>query len=395
MTTARPSIRAVDLASSDDPYPAYAQMRAQGDVIRGEFGQWLVVRHDVVSALLRDPRLASHFPASFIRMTLGDGPASTFPQRIALTIDPPTHTAIRRFLGPALGTPVIRAMEPSVRALVHQMLAPAVHTGQLDLAQELAIPLPVTVVCRLIGVPDHDRDEVVPRVIELARVFDAANLVPGELEIVDKAVSWLRDYVGAQLREARPDPAGNLAQRYAASPTIDLAEIVDNLLFLFHAGFETTMGLISNGCAALLAHPAQLARLRREPSLVSAAVDEFLRFDSPIQNAIRVAREPIEIGGHKIRPGRSVMLILGAANRDPAVFERPDELDLARTINPHVGFGGGLHHCLGTALARLMGEIVFHALATRFTSIEHNGAAVRRRHGSLRSFERLPLAFQE
>jgi cytochrome P450 len=398
VTSARPVIQAIDLAGSEDPYPAYANMRKQGPVLRGEFGQWLVTQHETVSLLLRDPRLASHFPPDFIRLTLGDGPASTFPDRIALTIDPPDHTAIRRFLGPALGTPVIRAMTPAVQALIDEMLEPAVQTGQFDLARDLAVPLPVTVVCRLIGVPDSDRDEVVPRVIELAKVFDAANLGPGEREIVDSAVAWLRDYIAALLRDASPDKSGTLAQMYAAEPAdsrASVADIVDNLLFLFHAGFETTMGLLSNGCAALLANPEQLTRLREDPSLVRTAIDEFLRFDSPIQNAIRVAREPIEVGGHKIRKGRSVMLLLGAANRDPAVFSHPDELDLGRNPNPHVGFGGGLHHCLGTALARLMGELVFQTLATRFSSIEHSGTAARRRHGSLRSFENLPLAVKE
>jgi cytochrome P450 len=231
-------------------------------------------------------------------------------------------------------------------------------------------------------------------VVELAKVFDAANLRPGERDPVDRAVHRLRGYVADLLDAARPDPAGTLAQRYAALPAGERpgrSDTVDNLLFLFHAGFETTMGLLSNGCAALLAHPVEFDRLRAEPDLVRTAVDEFLRYDSPIQNAIRVAREPIEIGGQRIRRGRVVMLLLGAANRDPAAFDRPDELDLRRSPNPHLGFGGGLHHCLGTALARLMGELVFRALATRFRSVERDGPATRRRHGSLRSFERLPL----
>jgi cytochrome P450 len=151
------------------------------------------------------------------------------------------------------------------------------------------------------------------------------------------------------------------------------------------------MGLLSNGCAALLAHPGQLSRLREEPALIGTAIEEFLRFDSPIQNAIRVARAPIDIGGHRIRPGRPVMLLLGAANRDPGAFAEPDTLDVGRSPNPHLGFGGGLHHCLGTALARLMGELAFRTLVTGFTEIGHDGPAVRRRHGSLRSFEHLPL----
>ncbi|MEU5724790.1 cytochrome P450 [Micromonospora sp. NPDC047738] len=391
---ARPRIAAVDLACADDPYPEYERLRAQGPVVRGEFGQWLVVDHAAVSALLRDGRLASHFPREFIRLTLGDGPAAEFPSRIVLTQDPPEHTRARRFLGQAFGLPRVRAMTPAVTALVADLLAPARDAGRLDLVAELAVPLPVTVICRLIGIPDADRAEVLPRVIDLARVFDAANLQPDERGGVDAAVAWLREYVTDLLRDA---PAGDatLAGMLAAAPAEergDVAGIVDNLLFLFHAGFETTMGLVSNGCMALLEHPDQLDRLRRDPTLVRSAVDEFLRFDSPIQNAIRVAREAVEIGGHKIRAGRSVMLLLGAANRDPAVFDRPAELDLSRAPNPHLGFGGGLHHCLGTALARLMGELTFTALATRFRDLAADGDARRRQHGSLRSFERLPLA---
>ena len=391
---ARPRIAAVDLACSDAPYPEYERLRAQGPVVRGEFGQWLVVHHGAVSALLRDGRLASHFPREFIRLTLGHGPAAEFPTRIVLTQDPPEHTHARRFLGQAFGTPRVRAMTPAVAALVEGLLAPARDAGRLDLVTDLAVPLPVTVICRLIGIPDADRDQVLPRVIELAQVFDAANLKPDERDGVDTAVAWLREYVTALLRDATPGDATLAGMFAAATPEErgDVATIVDNLLFLFHAGFETTMGLVSNGCVALLRNPDQLDRLRRDPTLVRPAIDEFLRFDSPIQNAIRVAREPIEIGGHKIRTGRSVMLLLGAANRDPAVFDRPAELDLSRTPNPHLGFGGGLHHCLGTALARLMGELTFTALATGFRDIAPDGDALRRQHGSLRSFERLPLA---
>lgn len=395
-SAARPRIQAVDLASADDPYPQYERLRQQGAVVRGEFGQSLVTRHATVSALLRDARLASHFPPDFIRLTLGSGPAAQFPERIVLTNDPPLHTQVRRFFGAAFGTAAVRAMAPNVSELVDTLLRPALDTGRIELVGDVAVPLPVTVICRLIGIPDADKDEVLPRVIELAKVFDAANLTVDERGLVDEAVTWLRDYVSALLTTAHPDQT-SLAARYAHQPPsdrLDLPVVVDNLLFLFHAGFETTMGLLSNGCAALLAHPDQLARLRATPALVSSAIDEFLRYDSPIQNAIRVARETIELEGTKIRAGRSVMLLLGAANRDPGAFDDPTRLDIGRSPNPHLGFGGGLHHCLGTALARLMGELVFAALTTRFRDLALAGPAHRRRHGSLRSFERLPLALR-
>ena len=214
MTVARPRIQAVDLASADDPYPEYARLREQGAVVRGEFGQSLVVSHAAASTLLRDGRLASHFPPAFLRLTLGDGPAAGFPGRIVLTQDPPDHTALRRFLGRAFTVPAVRARTAEVHALVGALLAPALDTGRIDLVADLAVPLPVTVVCRLIGIPDTDRDAVLPRVVDLARVFDAANLAPGELAEVDAAVTWLRDYVGGLLREGR----SGLAAMWAADP---------------------------------------------------------------------------------------------------------------------------------------------------------------------------------
>jgi cytochrome P450 len=167
---------------------------------------------------------------------------------------------------------------------------------------------------------------------------------------------------------------------------------IDNVLFLLHAGVETSMGLVSNGCAALLRHPHQLTRLRAEPGLVPVAVEEFLRYDPPIQSSTRVAKEPIELGGHKIRTGRAVRLLLGSANRDERVFADPERLDVTRHPNPHLGFGGGVHHCLGSALARQVGGAVFDRLVRRCAVIEPAGPPVRRLHASLRSFAHLPVA---
>jgi cytochrome P450 len=390
----RPRIQAVDLASAADPYPAYARLRATGGVVRGEFGQWLVTRHADASALLRDHRLVSEFPRDFIRLALGGGPAGDFLHRIVLTRDPPVHTRLRRFLGLAFGTPAIRALRVSVAALVDDLMETALDRRRFDLVDAIALPLPVTVVCRMIGIPDGDQPEVVPRVIALARVFDAANLTVDQRDGIVVALTWLRTYLAGLLsqRDGTLDET-TFAGLYArAADPIDVDEFIDNLLFLFHAGFETTMGLIPNGCVALMENPGELARLRADPSLVPTAVDEFLRFDSPIQNAIRVAGEPIEINDIKIRKGRSVMLLLGCANRDERAFVEPDRLDVGRRDNPHLGFGGGLHHCVGMAVARLMGELVFDRLIRRCASIEPDGAGLRRPHGSLRAFEHLPIA---
>lgn len=394
--TARPHLSAAFLATKDDPYPAYAELRARGPLIRAELGQWLVTGHGAVSALLRDGRLESRMPAEYTRLTLGDSPGVDFLNRIVLTRTPPDHTWLRRFIGRALGTPAVRRLHDRIAAATDALLEPALDRGRLDVVTELAVPLPVGVVCDLIGIPTGDRPEVLTRVVALAKVFDAANLTPADLTDINTALPWLHDYLGDLLATRRASPGGpTLAGMYweeSASDRLAVADFVDNMLFLFHAGFETTMGLVSNGFAALLDHPEQLRRLRADPALVPSAVEEFLRYDAPIQNVIRVAREPVEVAGQKIRAGRTVLLLLGAANRDEEVFRDAARLDVGRDPNPHLGFGGGLHHCVGTALARLMSVVVFERLVGRVAVLGPAAPAVRRRHASLRSYDHLPLA---
>ncbi|MER5454729.1 cytochrome P450 [Micromonospora sp. NPDC002389] len=393
--TARPHLSAAFLATQDDPYPAYAQLRERGPLSRAELGQWLVTGHSLVSTLLREGRLESRMPPEYMRITLGDGPGAEFLDRIVLTRTPPDHTRLRRFIGRALGTPVARRLNGHIGAAADALLDPALERGTLDVVTDLAVPLPVGVVCDLIGIPAEDRPEVLTRVISLAKVFDAANLTPADLHDINAALPWLHDYLGELLSTRRDEPGGpTLAGMYweeSATDRLSVADFVDNMLFLFHAGFETTMGLVSNGVAALLAHPDQLRRLRADPGLVPTAVEEFLRYDAPIQNVIRVAREPVEVEGVKIRAGRTVLLLLGAANRDATVFADAERLDVGRDPNPHLGFGGGLHHCLGTAMARLMSVIVFERLVRTVEILGPAGPPVRRRHASLRSYDQLPL----
>ncbi len=393
--TARPHLSAAFLATQDDPYPAYAEFRARGPLSRVELGQWLVTGHTAVSTLLRDNRLESRMPPEYTRLTLGDGPGVEFLNRIVLARTPPEHTRLRRFIGRALGTPVVRRLAGRIGAAADALLQPALDGGRLDVVTELAVPLPVGVVCDLIGIPDGDRPEVLTRVISLAKVFDAANLTSSDLRDINAALPWLHDYLGELLSTSRSSPGGpTLAGMYweeSATDRLAVADFVDNMLFLFHAGFETTMGLVSNGVAALLAHPEQLRRLRADPALVPSAVEEFLRYDAPIQNVIRVAREPVEVAGAKIRAGRTVLLLIGAANRDATVFADAERLDVGRDPNPHLGFGGGLHHCLGTALARLMSVVVFERLVNAVEILGPAAPPVRRRHASLRAYDRLPL----
>jgi cytochrome P450 len=378
----------------DDPYPTYARLREAGPLCRGPVGTWIVTRHADVSSALKHPRLGSAFPDSYHRLSAGDGPAGRFLARIVLYRDPPEHTRLRRLLGAAFAHRV-RGLRPRVEALVDDLLAPALEAGRADLIGELAFPLPLMVVCGLMGIPAVDEAAIRRRAIDLDKGF--APVVPAEARTaVDEAVVWLRDYVAAMLAERRGRPGDDLlSDLLAAAPGEDGADeeqLVDNAVFAFFAGFETTTNLIGNGFAALLAHPDQLVRLRRDPSLTPTAVEEFLRFDAPVQGVARFVREPVRIGGRTIRAGRVVTMLLGSANRDERVFPDGDRLDVGRAPNPYVSFGGGPHRCLGAMLARLEAEVVFGGVLRSCRTIEPAGPPVRSRASAFRGYAALPVA---
>jgi cytochrome P450 len=393
-----PRFNPLDLSSIDDPYPTYADLRRAGPLLRGGPSQWVVPRYAEVAALLRDPRVGSEFPEPVHRLKLGAGPACDFFQRIVIDRDPPAHARLRQLLAQAFRPSHIAPLAQRVGELVDELLAAAHDGDPVDVARDLAYPLPVTVVCELLGVPRGDRDEVHPRVVELAKAASAIVLAEKERPLVDEAVVWLRDYIGSLLEERRRSPKADQLTRMFEAETgpdpLPREEIVDNAVFLFFAGFETTMNMITNGCVALARDPGAFAALRADPSLVPGAVEEFLRYDSPVQVSMRLVREPVEVCGRKLRPGRIVMLLLGSANHDERVFADPERLDVRRQPNPHVAFGGGHHFCLGAVLARLEGAVVFERLVRRFATLEAAAPPVRRPYSATRSFASAPMALR-
>jgi cytochrome P450 len=356
---------------------------------------WGVTRYADVAQLTRDPRLGSEFPAGYHQMSSGDGAASGFFARIVLYRDPPDHTRLRRLLGKAFSPSLVRQMRPAIVAMVDRLLEPAAANGRLDAVTDLAFPLPVLVVCALMGIPPADHELIRPYALDLSKAFAA--IVPEEdRAAADRAVGWLRGYLSDVLDSRRPDPDGDLLCRMLAAEEdgsrLGHSEIVDNAVFSFFAGFETTTNLISTGCAALLDHPDQLAALRADPGLIPSAIEEFLRFDSPIQGIARMVREDVRIGDRTIRAGRVLVLLLGSANRDGERFAEPDRLDLARNPNPHVAFGGGGHLCLGAFLARTEAQVAFECLLSRFRELAPAGPAVRQTGGTLRAYASVPVA---
>ncbi len=383
-----------DSASGADPYPDYERLRRAGALCRGGPGQWVASRHADVTALLNDQRLGSQLPDLYHRLSAGTGAAGEFARRIMLYRDHPAHGRIRKLVGQGFTPGAVRRIGPAIAALADSLLAPGLEAGRLEVVADLATPLPVAVICQLIGIPPADRDEVRRRAADLGKAV-AATGEPAAQAAADAAVSWLRTYIAGQLAERRLAPRDDLLSRLAAPEAgegLTLEEIVDNIVFLFFAGFETTTSLIATGCAALLDHPAELARLLADPGLAPAAVEEFLRLDAPIQSRYRVALEPVEIGGRTIRAGRMVLLLIGSANRDERQFARAWQLEIGRRPNPHVSFGGGPHFCLGAALARLEARTVFASLARRLASCEWNGSPARVAGGAVRAHASVPMS---
>ncbi|WP_020519528.1 cytochrome P450 [Catelliglobosispora koreensis] len=390
-----PRFDALDPAVLEYPYPAYAKLRAEGPLCRFGPGAYGVTRHADVLALQRDPRLGSEFPDQYHHLSVGDGPASAFFQRIMLYRDPPDHTRLRKLVGKAFTPAVVRRLRAHIETLVEELMAPALKAGGCDIVSTLAYPLPVLVISKLMGIPPNAHDDVRRHSIRLGRAFSA--IVPQNArEEAHEAVRWLRTYIGQLLDARRENPGEDLLSDLLRAEddgdTLTHEEIVDNTVFSFFAGFETTVHLITNGFALLLRYPEQLERLRRDPSLVPAAVEEFLRFEAPIQGTARLVHEAVEIGGHKVRAGRVLVLMLGSANHDETVFDNPEQLDVGRAKNPHTTFGGGGHLCLGAFLARTEGQVVFEWLLRHTTQLKAAGDPVREIDTPFRAYESLPVA---
>lgn len=394
MITLAPKYDPRDPAVLDNPYPTYARLREAGRLCRGGPGQWVVTRYADVAALLHDPRLSHQFPAEYRQFSMGEGAASEFFARIILTREPPQHTHLRRLMTPAFSSTLIRRLDAYIESVVDELLQAALDRGSLDAVGDLAFPLPVMVVCELVGIPTGDRDEVRPRALDLSKGFSTHTL-ESDRAAVNAAVVWLREYVGRLTSERRARPRDDLLSLLVTAgegaDKLSDEDIVDNAVFLFFAGFETTMNLIATGCAALLDHPDALSQLRADPSLMPTAVDEILRYDAPIQNAARLVTEPVNIGGQTIRAGRVLILLLGSANHDERQFVDPERFEIGRKPNPHVSFGGGIHHCLGALLARLEGSVALSRLVQRCAVLEPAGPAVRRPSPGFRAYAAVPM----
>ncbi|KWW99115.1 Cytochrome P450 [Carbonactinospora thermoautotrophica] len=384
-----------------DQYRTYAWLVEHRPVSRVRWVDgtelWLVTRYDDAKALLADPRVVNDLKKQTrIDLAAMSGlPPEVQPYFLhnVLNTDPPDHTRLRKLVNKAFTPRRVQELRPRVQEITDGLLDRIGTREEVDLLEEFAYPLPVTVICELLGVPVADRGRFRAWTAELI----AAN--PEQPERIAPAARQLLDFTFELIEKRRHDPGEDLVSALVQVHDEDGDRLSDQelaamVITLLVAGHETTVHLIGNGTYALLTHPDQLARLRSDPGLLPRAIEEFLRFHSPAEIAgMRYTIAPVEVSGVTIPAGEPVLIALGAADRDPARFPDADRLDVTRDDNPHVAFGHGLHFCLGAALARAEGEIAIGALLRRFPdlALAVPPEEIRWRPTFLRGLTRLPV----
>ncbi|MCY4354660.1 MAG: cytochrome P450 [Truepera sp.] len=358
---------------AQNPYPSYANLRARDPVHRSQLlNAWVFTRYADVDTILRDYRHFSSDPRNgeLSRQRRAALPA---PDDYAmLFLDPPDHTRLRALVNKAFTPRAINALEPHIRSLVGTLLDDVGDPASFDLMEALAHPLPVIVIAEMLGVPPEDRAQFRVWSNRRARLLEPT-ISAQEREVAAAATEALDAYFRPIIKQRRAAPQDDIVSALAHAEeqgdTLTEREMLTMLRLLLVAGNETTTNLIGNGMLALLQHPDQFAKLRDDPSAIPTAVEELLRFDSPVQTDFRYALADCEVNGFPVRRGQNIVLLLGAANRDPGMFGNPDRLDVGRREGNHLSFGRGIHHCLGAPLARLEGRIVLETLLERFSSL--------------------------
>jgi cytochrome P450 len=368
-----------------EPHRRMAEARERGPVVRSEtHGAWVALTHAAVSEGFRDPRLSSDRLGAFER--LAESRPAAFRTVVDLLSgwmvfrDPPVHTRLREPVRAAFTPRRMAAIEASAVRVVDELLDPVAEAGTGDLRQALAVPLPAIVIAELLGIPASDRVQFQRWSDELARIVFAASSRDADDDTAIAGASSFAEYFGGLVAHYQAHPSDNLISAIATAGSgiesgLRPEEVVGACALLLFAGHETTTTFLSNALWSLFDSPTELARWRLTPTLDASAVEELMRFEGPATVMVRRAVESFEWYRANIAAGDTVYLCIAAANRDPAVFDAPDALDLARHPNPHLGFGWGLHHCLGAPLARVEARVALRRVLDRFPQIEAEGAA--------------------
>ena len=367
-----------DPAFLADPYPVFRRLRATAPVWQGPFGRWFLTGYEDTALLLRDRRFGKDYndPEALARRfgpTALEEPAVVELSHMMLMRDPPDHTRLRNLVTKAFTARRIEALRPGIQALADRLLDKVVPQGGMDAIRDLAFPLPVLVICDLLGIPEPDRERFVTGSSTGAALLNPTPPTRAELDTANAGTEATGAYFEALFEQRRRDPRDDLisqlVQAEEAGDRLTTAELRANVSLLFAAGHETTVNLIGNGLYSLLRHPDQWQVLRRDPALVAGAIEEILRFESPVQAVGRTVAEPIDLRGVALRKNDIVVALVGGANRDPAVFQDPERFDVTRKDLRPLSFGGGIHFCLGAQLARIEAAVVLETILRRLPNL--------------------------
>jgi cytochrome P450 len=391
----------------EDPYPFYRRWREQDPIYWGASqgegipGFWFLTGFKDVVSVLRDPRFGRELHrvlplSAFAPLTEEQKPFIYMVGQWMLVRDPPDHTRLRALVNRAFTPRVVQQLRPKIEKIADTLLADQAQAGSMDLIADFALPLPVIVIAEMLGIRREDRTLLKEWSTEILGALDLCP-EPGICERASKVTLEFTEYLGKLVAERRKKPEDDLISALIAAEEagdkLSEEELYATAILLLFAGHETTTNLIGNGMLALLRHPDQLKRLKDNPGLIQTAVEELLRYDSPVQITLRVAFEDVEMDGKIIRKGTQVGICIGAANRDPAQFLQPDCLDLTRADNRHIAFGMGMHFCIGAALARLEGQIAIDALLKKFPDLQLQSCGpVWRNTIALRGLAKLPVS---
>jgi cytochrome P450 len=368
-----------DPANKVDPYPFYKTLYERGPLLPLPFGAHLLTRHADCFNVLRDARFSSNDEhkegfeqISEMIKALGYEDLLGLMTRVMLFADPPDHTRLRRLVSKAFTPKAIEEMRPRIAQIVEDILDDADARGEIEVVDELAFKLPVTVISEMLGVPMDDHDQLRVWTSGAVAALDPSDNVELLLPAAD-ALRAMRGYFGDLADARRATPGDDLLSALIAAEddgdSLSREELLDTMLLLFAAGHETTVNLISGGMLNLLRHPTELERLVADPTLITTATDELLRFGPPVQFTARTTTTEVEVAGKTLPQGTELVVMIAVANRDPDVFTDPDSLDIGRADNRHLAFGGGIHLCLGAPLARVEGQEAIGRLVRRFPGL--------------------------
>jgi cytochrome P450 len=366
-----------------NPYPMYKALREEAPVSWNElFEAWIFTRYADVDAILMDQRFSvdrskaqTRFSEMIKQQQEEFGPFSQAPTM--LTSDPPEHTRLRRLVSKAFTPRAVENLRPRIREIIDTLLDSVSDRSEFDLVEEIAYPLPVIVIAEMLGVPPEDRadfkrwsDDVVAT---LGGPFTPQDVIQKARKSIEEFVEYLAEQIAERRTNPRDDLISGLIAAEDGGQVLSEQEIYSTTILLLIAGNETTTNLIGNAMQSLLENPDQMELLRNEPSLIPSAIEELLRYNGPVQATARVATTDIEVGGVTVKGGQMAMAVLGAANHDPAKYPDPEKLDLRRNPTDHMGFGDGIHFCIGAPLARAEAQIAFEELLKRYAVIEAAG----------------------